>query len=98
MFTCTRRNPEDTEGREYVVLDAQMETILDPKKSFAFTVQLRGVPEPLCFGTEDEQVVNDWITRLENASSTKGKLRSWIIYLARFYHLCLEICSYMYIC
>ena len=45
----------------------------DPKKAFAFTVQLRGVPEPLCFGTEEEQVMNDWIARLENASAAKGK-------------------------
>lgn len=71
-YTFLCRNPEDTEGREYVVLDAQIEKVTDPKRTFAFTVQLRGVPEPLCFGTEDEQVMNDWITRLENASNTKG--------------------------
>lgn len=54
------------------MLDAQLEKVKDPKRSFAFTVQLKGVPEPLCFGTEDEQVMSDWITRLENASVTKG--------------------------
>ena len=54
------------------MLDAQLEKVKDPKRSFAFTVQLRGVPEPLCFGTEDEQVMSNWITRLENASVAKG--------------------------
>ena len=55
------------------MLDAKMERISDPKRRFAFTVQLRGVPEPLCFGTDDEQVLNEWISKLENASVTKSK-------------------------
>ena len=55
------------------MLDAQIRRIVDPKKSFAFTLQLRGVPEPLCFGTEDEQVMNEWIRRLESASASKGE-------------------------
>lgn len=64
---------EDVEGREYVVLDAQIEKIVDPKKNFAFTVQLRGLPEPLCFGTEEELVMTEWISRLEHASVSKGR-------------------------
>ena len=64
---------DDAEGREYVILDAQIEKITDPKKSFAFTIQLRGVPEALCFGTEDESVMNEWITKLETASISKSK-------------------------
>ena len=67
---------EDVEGREYVVLDAQIERITDPKRSFAFTVKLRGIPEPLCFGTEDESVMNEWISKLESASVSKRKFRA----------------------
>ena len=64
---------EDVEGREYVVLDAQIERTTDPKKSFAFKMNLRGLPEPLCFGTDDENVMNEWIKKLECASISKSK-------------------------
>lgn len=74
VTTCssTPRTPEDTEGREYVVLDAQLERFKDPKRNYAFTVQLRGVPEPLFFGSDEESIVNEWIVRLESASKSKG--------------------------
>jgi hypothetical protein len=68
-----------SEGREYVVVDAHIERVTDPKKSFAFTVQLRGVPEPLCFGTDDEHVMNEWITKLETASVSKGTVHICIV-------------------
>ena len=68
------RNPEDAEGRKYVVLDAKMEKIKDAKRSFAFTIQLKGLPEPLCFGTEDESIMNEWIAKFENASTAKGEV------------------------
>ena len=60
------------DGRDYVVLDAQMQRFKDPKKNYAFTVLLRGVPEPLCFGTDEDSAVNEWIARLESASKSKG--------------------------
>ena len=66
------RTPEDPEGREYVVLGAQTERVKDSKKNYVFTLQLKGVPEPLCFGTDEENALNEWITRLEIASSAKG--------------------------
>ena len=64
---------EDVEGREYVVLDSQIERTTDPKKSFAFKMNLRGLPEPLYFGTDDENVMNEWIKKLECASISKSK-------------------------
>lgn len=74
VTTCSviPRTQEDTEGREYVVLDAQLEKFKDPRKNYAFTVQLRGVPEPLSFGSDEESIVNEWMVRLENASKSKG--------------------------
>ena len=66
---------DDVEGREYVVLDAQIERTADPKKSFAFNIELRGLPEPLCFGTDDEHVMNEWISKLESASVSKSKYK-----------------------
>ena len=74
------------------MLDAQLEKINDPKRSFAFTVQLRGVPEPLCFGTEDEQIMNDWITRLANASVAKGTRVHTCIYTCTLYMTCVYTC------
>ena len=64
---------DDMEGREYVVLDAQIERTTDPKKSFTFKMQLRGLPEPLYFGTDEEHVMNEWINNLESASFSKSK-------------------------
>ena len=69
----THRNTDDGDGRECVVLDAQIERITDQKKSFAFMIHLKGLPGPLCFGTDDEQTANEWIAKLETASVSKSK-------------------------
>ena len=69
------------DGREYVVLDAQMQRFKDAKKNYAFTVQLRGVPEPLCFGTDEDSAGNEWIARLESASKSKGQFNAQHLYM-----------------
>lgn len=69
-----------------------MEKITDAKRSFAFTLQLKGVPEPLYFGTEDGNVMNEWIAKFENASTAKGEVDICI----KVFYMYLSIATYMY--
>ena len=61
------RSPEDTEGHEYVVLDAVINVIKDTKKHYAFCLCCKGLSE-MYFGADNEDTFMDWLSRLNAAS------------------------------
>ena len=63
---------EDSHGREYVVLDAEVNKVEDPKRSFAFSLTCKGVEE-MFFAAEDDDLYAKWMARLSNASRSHGR-------------------------
>ena len=73
------RSPEDTEGHEYVVLDAVINVIKDTKKHYALCLCCKGLSE-MYFGVDDEDTFMDWLSRLNAASKfcvDRGELYQW---------------------
>ena len=78
MYTPTKyiffhRTPDQTEGNEYVVLDAAIQVIQESKKQFAFGLQCKGVPE-MFFAADDEEQFMEWLSRLDAATKESGNL------------------------
>lgn len=55
------------------MLDAEVNKVNDPKRSFAFSLKCRGVEE-MFFAGEDDDLSGIWMARLSNASRNHGKL------------------------
>ena len=67
----SNRTPDQTEGNEYVVLDATIQVIPESKKQFAFGLQCKGISE-VFFAADDEEQFLEWLSRLEAASKESG--------------------------
>ena len=65
------RSSEDSHGREYVILNADINSIEDQKRSFAFSVACKGVDE-MYFAAEDHDMYTEWLKRLTTASRNHG--------------------------
>lgn len=70
--TLHYRAAEESHGREYVVLDAEVTRVNDPKRSFAFSLSCKGVEE-MFLAAEDDHLYEAWIARLTNAARSDGK-------------------------
>ena len=67
-FLTFRSAETDSHGQEYVILDADIRTFEDPKRSFTFSLKCQGVPE-MYFSSEDEDTQVEWLSKLAAASN-----------------------------
>ena len=68
------RSTEENDGREFIVIDADIRIENESKKRYAFRICCKGVSE-MFFSADDEETFTEWLTRL-NAASKRSTCRS----------------------